>query len=34
LYYVGGGVHPGGGTPIVLMSAKIVSKEIINNYAK
>ena len=34
LYYVGGGVHPGGGTPIVVMSSKIVSNEIINKYTK
>ena len=33
LYYVGGGVHPGGGTPIVVMSSKIVSREIIKKYA-
>ena len=26
LYYVGGGTHPGGGTPTVLMSAEIVSE--------
>lgn len=34
LYYVGGGVHPGGGTPIVVMSSKIASNEIINKYGK
>ncbi len=28
LYYVGGGTHPGGGTPTVLMSAEIVSEMI------
>lgn len=28
LYYVGGGTHPGGGTPTVLMSAEIVSRMI------
>ena len=33
LYYVGGGVHPGGGTPIVIMSSKIVTKEILKKYA-
>lgn len=26
LFYVGGGTHPGGGTPTVLMSAEIVSR--------
>ena len=26
LYYVGGGSHPGGGTPIVLLSAQIVTE--------
>jgi phytoene desaturase len=30
LYYVGGGTHPGGGTPTVLMSAEIVS-DVIGN---
>lgn len=28
LFYVGGGTHPGGGTPTVLMSAEIVSRMI------
>ncbi|WP_273567385.1 phytoene desaturase family protein [Maribacter halichondriae] len=28
LYFVGGSVHPGGGIPLCLASAKIVSKEI------
>ena len=28
LFYVGGGTHPGGGTPTVLMSAEIVSQMI------
>ena len=28
LFYVGGGTHPGGGTPTVLMSAEIVSEMI------
>mgnify|MGYP001180028893 FL=1 len=32
LYYVGGGVHPGGGTPIVIMSSNIVTKEIVKDY--
>lgn len=32
LYYVGGGVHPGGGTPTVIMSAEIVSKLIMADY--
>ncbi len=31
LYYVGGTVHPGGGTPIVLLSARIVT-ELIGRY--
>ena len=31
LYYVGGSTHPGGGTPIVLTSARIVS-ELIERY--
>ena len=31
VYYVGGGTHPGGGTPIVIKSAKIVSKLINKN---
>jgi phytoene dehydrogenase-like protein len=26
LYYVGGSTHPGGGTPTVLMSARITSE--------
>lgn len=30
LYYVGGGTHPGGGTPTVLMSAEIVANMIGN----
>ena len=32
LYYVGGGVHPGGGTPIVIMSSGIVTQEIAKDY--
>ena len=32
LYYVGGGVHPGGGTPIVIMSSGIVTQEIERDY--
>ena len=32
LYYVGGGVHPGGGTPTVIISGNIVSKKILNDY--
>ncbi len=32
LYYVGGGVHPGGGTPIVIMSSGIVTQEIARDY--
>ncbi|NDD65330.1 MAG: hypothetical protein EBZ36_15340 [Acidobacteria bacterium] len=31
LYFVGGSTHPGGGTPIVLTSARIVS-ELIERY--
>lgn len=31
LYFVGGSVHPGGGIPLCLASAKIVDKEIIGN---
>jgi phytoene dehydrogenase-like protein len=31
LYYVGGSTHPGGGTPTVLLSAKITS-ELIERY--
>ena len=31
VYYVGGGTHPGGGTPIVIKSAKIVSDMINSN---
>ena len=34
LYYVGGGVHPGGGTPTVIMSGNIVSKKILEDYEK
>ncbi|MCE5228558.1 phytoene desaturase [bacterium] len=34
LYYVGGSVHPGGGTPTVLMSARIVSEMICKNEAQ
>ena len=30
LYFVGGSVHPGGGIPLCLLSAKIVSKEFIS----
>ena len=33
LYYVGGGTHPGGGTPTVIMSGEIVGKRIIKDYA-
>jgi phytoene desaturase len=33
LYYVGGSTHPGGGTPTVLLSAKITS-ELINRFEK
>ena len=32
VYYVGGGTHPGGGTPIVIKSAKIVSEMINSNH--
>ncbi|KPL16223.1 MAG: hypothetical protein AMS26_05245, partial [Bacteroides sp. SM23_62] len=28
LYFVGGSVHPGGGIPLCLASAKIVDREI------
>ncbi|NLT52559.1 MAG: phytoene desaturase [Ignavibacteria bacterium] len=31
LYYCGGTVHPGGGIPLVLLSAKIASESIIKN---
>jgi phytoene dehydrogenase-like protein len=31
LYFCGGSVHPGGGIPICLASAKITSETIINN---
>ncbi len=34
VYYVGGGTHPGGGTPIVIKSAKIVSEMINNDHEK
>ena len=34
LYYVGGGVHPGGGTPTVIMSGEIAANRIIRDYAK
>ena len=33
LYYVGGSTHPGGGTPMVLLSASIVSK-LIDRYER
>ncbi len=33
LYYVGGSAHPGGGTPTVLLSAKITS-ELINRFER
>ena len=32
LYYVGGGVNPGGGKPIVIMSSGIVTQEIERDY--
>ena len=32
LYFVGGSVHPGGGIPLCLASAKIVEKQIIKHY--
>ena len=34
LYFCGGTVHPGGGIPLALNSAKIVAKEIISNDKK
>ena len=34
LYYVGGGVPPGGGTPTVIMSGEIAANRIIRDYAK
>ena len=34
LYYVGGGAHPGGGTPTVIMSGEIAANRIIRDYAK
>ena len=34
LYFVGGSVHPGGGIPLCLKSAKIVSDLIAKDYAK
>lgn len=34
LYYVGGGTHPGGGTPTVLMSAQITSELIARHEAR
>ena len=34
LYYVGGGVHPGGGTPTVIISGEIAANRIIRDYAK
>ncbi len=34
LYFVGGSVHPGGGIPLCLASAKIVDNQIINHYFK
>jgi phytoene desaturase len=34
LYFVGGSVHPGGGIPLCLASAKIVDKQIMNHYSK
>lgn len=33
LYFTGGSVHPGGGIPLCLASAKIVEQEIISEYA-
>jgi phytoene desaturase len=32
LYFTGGSVHPGGGMPLALLSAKFASQEIINKY--
>ena len=32
VYYVGGGTHPGGGTPMVIKSAKIISELLNNNH--
>jgi len=34
LYFCGGSVHPGGGIPLCLLSAKIVSEIIENNYER
>jgi phytoene desaturase len=34
LYFVGGSVHPGGGIPLCLASAKIIDNQIINHYFK
>ena len=34
LYFCGGSVHPGGGIPLCLKSAKIVSELIANDYKK
>lgn len=31
LYFVGGSTHPGGGVPMVLLSAKLVSERILND---
>ncbi|MCF8225817.1 MAG: NAD(P)-binding protein [Bacteroidales bacterium] len=32
LYFVGGSVHPGGGIPLCLASAKIVDQQIVKHY--
>jgi phytoene desaturase len=32
LYFVGGTTHPGGGIPLVLLSAKMVTEEILRNH--
>ncbi len=34
LYFCGGSVHPGGGIPLCLKSAKIVSELVTDNYKK
>ncbi|MFN6946422.1 MAG: 1-hydroxycarotenoid 3,4-desaturase CrtD [Cytophagaceae bacterium] len=34
LYFCGGSVHPGGGIPLCLLSAKIVSERILNDQSK
>ncbi|MCT2536143.1 NAD(P)/FAD-dependent oxidoreductase [Aquibacillus koreensis] len=34
LWFVGGTAHPGGGTPIVTLSGKLVAEEIIRRYKK